>query len=108
MIIKYASVSWTYEQDASVHEEVTMNTPNVTNPTKDGAQVLGRNPASESRTPPARAMHLADAIAPGSTRRLADRSSTVKKVKAYQPTRSMREILDESAHIYSEFCKSRR
>jgi hypothetical protein len=89
-------------------EEVTMSTPNVTNPTKGAAQVLGRKPASKSRTSPARATHFADAIAPDGTRRLADPSSTVKKAKARQPTKSMREILDESARIYSDFCKSRR
>ena len=89
-------------------EEVTMSTPNVTNPTKGAAQVLGRKPTSESRTPPARATHFADAIAPDCTRGRADPISTVKKAKARQPTKSMREILDESASIYSEFCKSRR
>ena len=89
-------------------EEVTMSTPNVTNPTKGAAQVLGRKPTSESRTPPARATHFAEAMAPSGTRGLAGRFSTVQKAKARQPTKSMREILDERACIYSEFCKSRR
>ena len=85
-----------------------MSTLNVTNPTKGAAQFLGRNLASKSRKAPARATHFADAIAPSGTRGLAERFSTVQKAKARQPTKSMREILDESACIYSEFCKSRR
>ena len=89
-------------------EEVTMSTPNVTNPTKGAAHVPGRDLASDVRTPPARARQFADAIAPDGNRGLADQFSTVKKAKATQPTKSMRDILDERARIYSAFCKSRR
>jgi hypothetical protein len=31
-----------------------------------------------------------------------------KRAEARASTKSMREILDERAHIYSEFCKARR
>ena len=57
---------------------------------------------------PARATRGADAIAPDATRGLVGPLSTVKKVKARQPTKSMHELLDERARIYSHFCKSRR
>jgi hypothetical protein len=88
-------------------EEATMSTLNVTNPTKGAAKVLSWHPASEHRTPRARATHIADAIAPDSTRRVAVPSSRVQKQKAGRPPKAMREILDESAEIYSKFCKSR-
>jgi hypothetical protein len=89
-------------------EEVTMSTLNVTNPTKGVAQVLGRIPASKSRTRPAKATHFADAVARNGNSGRGEQFSTVQKAKARHPTKSMREILDERAFIYSEFCKSRR
>jgi hypothetical protein len=85
-----------------------MSTLKVTNPTKGAAKVLGRHPAPEHRTPSARARHIADAIAPDGTRRVAVPSPRAQKQKARRSTKAMREILDESADIYSEFCESRR
>jgi hypothetical protein len=89
-------------------EEVTMRTLKVTKPTKGAAKFLGRHPASEHRMPRARATHIADAITPDGTRRVAVPSSRVEEQKTRRSTKAMREILDETADIYSEFCESRR
>lgn len=71
------------------------------------AKVLGRHLPSERRASRAKASRIADAIAPVGIRGLAAPSSKMQKKKARPLTKSMREILDKSADIYSDFCKSR-